>query len=458
MGKPKINFAGDIDINEITLITRNNENYDLSGVFSELNLYEDIHAGFMCGNVLVSDGVAIFENLPIVGEELIRIRIKTPGFLDNDEIYMTFKVYAVTDKEPVMTDRIQAYTIHFISQEGYLDSLYGVSKTFRGKASDVVEDIFTKYIRIPRNITEEGIESANFTELTLLEDTSNDITFTSPNWSPLRCINYIASKSLRKDGEGSNFVFFQSNKGFYYGSIQELIDMQTKIPFAFDRYTYSPNNIQVPYPDSNNQYKKQSLDRGYSIVEAFDTPEDFNLLKSNDRGHLANRLVAFDVINKKVTTTDFDYIAEWGKFVHVDYNTKTKDGVPTTSDKQLRSSKTSIGVYPVHPFLFNNTKDNSNELIAKIKPSRLSLMADIESKKINITVPGRTDIEVGMLVEFVLPSFKPKDVELPESEYADKYYSGVYLITAIRHSISPAKHRMRLELSKDSVTPLRVQK
>lgn len=453
MGDPnkKIRYAGDVIIDELTIITRNNEQYDLTQVFSEINLYEDMYSGYMCGNVLLTDGVGLAENLPILGEELLRVRISTPGFPDEDEIYMTFKVYAITDKEPVMTDRIQAYTLHFISQEGFLDSMFCVPETFRGTGSKIVENIFNKYIKLPRNITAEGIESNNYSELTILEETKNNIVFTSPNWSPLRCMNYVASRSLRKDNDGSNFVFFQSNKGFYFGSVQQLIDMQAKQKFVFDRYTYSPNNLLVPNINYNNTYKKPTLDRSYGNVESFNIGEDFNLLKSNERGHLANRIISFDIINKKITTTNYDHLADWKKYVHVDYNSENKSGEPPVSDRQLRASKTFTTVYPKHPYLYDGVKDNSNELIEKIIPTRMSLMADMDVRKINIVVPGRTDIEVGMLVEFVLPSFISKDKEMTEIESADKYYSGVYLITAIRHSISPAKHRMRLELSKDSV-------
>ena len=67
-----------------------------------------------------------------------------------------------------------------------------------------------------------------------------------------------------------------------------------------------------------------------------------------------------------------------------------------------------------------------------------------------MTVNGRSDIEVGGIVRFDFPSITPKDSNTLESDGTDKYLSGLYLITAIRHKITPLKHMMIMELVKDS--------
>jgi hypothetical protein len=101
--------------------------------------------------------------------------------------------------------------------------------------------------------------------------------------------------------------------------------------------------------------------------------------------------------------------------------------------------------------LFNGNIDNTNKNIAKILSSRMSLLADMNSRSLSILVGGRTDVECGMLVEFLLPALKSKELITNEEDAFDAFYSGVYLITAIRHKINPSKHVMRLELSKTSI-------
>jgi hypothetical protein len=71
----------------------------------------------------------------------------------------------------------------------------------------------------------------------------------------------------------------------------------------------------------------------------------------------------------------------------------------------------------------------------------------------NITVPGRTDVEVGRLLYFLYPSLGGKaESDNTSSELQqDKLYSGYYLITAINHRINRHEHSMTMEIVKDSL-------
>lgn len=442
--------AGDVNIDDVIIISRTGVEFDIKNLVAEINIFEDMFSTFMTGNIVISDGNDLINSIPLVGEELIRLRIGTPSFDDDDEIYKTFKIYAITDKAAIFSDRTQAYTLHFMSQEGFIDSVVRVNGTFTGNVNDVVSNLYDKFLKMARN-TIDGVESRNDTELILLDNAKNIITFNSPSWTPFKCINYVASRSLRDDNNGSNFVFFETNKGFVFGSIQELIDMQAKQNFRFARYVYAPANVSVPTDKSDSHYKKPSLDYSYNLVEEFITDEDFNLIHSNMAGHLSNRVVTYDLINKQMRVNDYDYLAEWDKYKHVDKNSMSKTGVPIVSERQIRASNTCTMIEPQHPFLFNGNKDTTNKNIDKIVSTRTSLLADINSRKVSIIVPGRTDIECGMLVDFILPAFKTKDLSETVEDVSDKFYSGTYLISAIRHKITPAKHVMRLELIKDSV-------
>lgn len=450
----KISSAGDINIIEVVLISRTGNEYDIKNLVSEINIYEDMFASCLSGSVVVSDGMDLINEVPIVGEELIRIRLNTPTFSDDDEIYKTFKIYAVTDKIAAASDRSQVYTIHFISQEGYIDSLLQINGTFNGNVSDVVSTLFDKYLKMPRNTLDSGVESRNDTELLILDSTRNTIAFNSPSWSPFKCINYVASRSLREDNDGSNFLFYETNKNFVYGSMQELIDMQMKEKFIFEQYIYAPANVQLPDSSNGYIYKKPSLDRSYKLVQEFTSDSDFNLINSNAVGHLANRVVTYDIINKHMNVVDYDYVAEWSKYKHVDKNSVVSNGVPIVSERQLRSNASYIMAQPIHEHLFSGKKDDTNTQIAKILTSRMSLLADASARKVSILVAGRTDIECGMLIEFLLPAFKSKELITDDEEAYDAFYSGIYLTTAIRHKITPSKHVMRMELSKSS-TPNR---
>ena len=72
----------------------------------------------------------------------------------------------------------------------------------------------------------------------------------------------------------------------------------------------------------------------------------------------------------------------------------------------------------------------------------------------HITVPGRTDVEIGRVLYFSYPALGAKTGK-NDSSKEDKNYSGYYLITAIHHKINKVDHSMRMEIVKDSlyVTP-----
>jgi murein DD-endopeptidase MepM/ murein hydrolase activator NlpD len=68
----------------------------------------------------------------------------------------------------------------------------------------------------------------------------------------------------------------------------------------------------------------------------------------------------------------------------------------------------------------------------------------------HITVPGRTDAEVGKIINFKYPKVGDgADKSDPKNQW-DPFLSGVWMITAIHHKITPVAHNMILEIAKDS--------
>jgi hypothetical protein len=68
-----------------------------------------------------------------------------------------------------------------------------------------------------------------------------------------------------------------------------------------------------------------------------------------------------------------------------------------------------------------------------------------------ITIPGRTDMEVGTIVDFDYPSVgSGRNGETDEDSVKDIWISGYYMITAIHHQITKLRHNMICEIAKDS--------
>jgi hypothetical protein len=78
-------------------------------------------------------------------------------------------------------------------------------------------------------------------------------------------------------------------------------------------------------------------------------------------------------------------------------------------------------------------------------------MLELTNIKMNMTVPGRTDAEVGRIIYFEYPSMGAKDETDSGSSAQDKLYSGFYIITAIHHKVNKLEHSMTMEVIKDSL-------
>lgn len=446
--------AGDVLIQEVRLIDRTNSEIDIQALMVELNIFEDVFSNTLYGNILINDGLSLIEKLPIIGEEYIRIRLQTPGWADDENIFKTFRVYHISDRKIVRSDRTQQYVLHFVSSEAIIDTMFPISKTFSGPVDSSVAYIFDTYLHMPRNLygrseNQEPSESKETTPLYIVDETRNSITFTSPRWSPMKCINWLAARSIPKESAGCNQLFFETNKAFVFGSIEQLIKKQIEQGIIAEHYIYAPNNIRGTTRDTNFNYKKQDIMKEYRIVESFTIDNNFNALQNLQNGHYANRLYKFDVINKDYQWFDFDYIAQFSDYGHLETVT-SREGGPFFTSNTIRNPEAHIMFYPTHPGLYTDTKENANEIIEQTIQNRASLLNDLDNYKITAIVPGRTDMEVGSVVRFDFPSVGPKDEMTQPEEAIDKYLGGLYLITAIRHKITQNKHMMYMELIKDS--------
>lgn len=66
---------------------------------------------------------------------------------------------------------------------------------------------------------------------------------------------------------------------------------------------------------------------------------------------------------------------------------------------------------------------------------------------VSCTMPGNPNLSAGYMIDFNLPAFAPTMGE----KALDPYHRGKYLITHVRHSITPDTLTTKLTMSKNSV-------
>lgn len=437
--------AGEVKIEELKLISSQNLVFDLRDFLVEFNLFEDIFSNYLQGNLVLSDSRNLIEIAPLIGEEYLSVKISTPGF--NSIIQKTFRVFKVSDRQIVRDNNTQLFTLHFTSIELVNDVLLPLYKPHEGLIHEVVRDIFLNYISTSREFkaseaSNEFIESTHDTPLYILNPTSNKVKFVPTGWSPFKCMNWLASKAIPKDGSARNYLFFETNKSFCFGSLESIFKDAFDNKNYIGKYTISASNIR-------DGAKVPDINREYFIAKDVEMVETVDHIKNYTNGYLSNRLITLDIHNKNYEVHDYDYVKEYPKQFHTSGDgTKAR---PIFASDSIRNFPSSISFYPVNEKLFDGFSENISERMKDIYGNRRSSMLDLTNVKMHLTVPGRTDVEVGRLLYFHYPAVEPVDDKTPANNQ-DTMYSGYYLITAIRHKVNKEQHMMTMEIVKDSMT------
>jgi hypothetical protein len=447
IGEQGLQRAGEVRIEQLKLINSANEIIDLTEFIVELNLFEDLFKNYLHGNLVLTDSRNLIDRFNIHGEEFLNVKIRTPSFPDSEVIQKTFRVFKLSDRTIVRDTNTQNFVLHFISIEFFYDVSLPLFAPFEGTITDVAGAIFSDFIASSRNfdISESGREikeNPEPTNLIVINEASNKVKFISPGWSPFKCINWLASKAIPKDGTAKNYIFFESNKNFYFGTLENLFRDAHESKNYLGRYLISASNVR------ENQ-SSQNVNREMFLAKDVEMIETTDYIKNYTSGYLGSRLIYLDVFNKEYELIDYDHTESYEKQYHT--SGKGAEAKPIFNKNTFKNFATNISFYPKNPKLFNDYKDNISEKMGEIHGNRLSSLLELTNIKMNMTIPGRTDAEVGRIIYFEYPSMGAKDESDTGSSAQDKLYSGFYLITAIHHKVNKFEHTMIMEVIKDSL-------
>jgi hypothetical protein len=447
IGEQGLQRAGEVRIEQLKLINSANEIIDLTEFIVELNLFEDLFKNYLHGSIVLTDSRNLIDRFNIHGEEFLNVKLRTPTFPDSEVIQKTFRVFKLSDRTIVRDTNTQNFILHFISIEFFHDVSLPLFAPFEGTVTDVAGTIFSDFIASSRNfdISESGNEikeNPKPTELIVINEASNKVKFISPGWSPFKCINWLASKAIPKDGVAKNYIFFESNKNFYFGTLEKLFKDAHENQNYLGRYLISASNVR-DNKSSQNVNREMFLAKDVELIETTD------YIKNYTSGYLGSRLIYLDMFNKDYELIDYDHTTGYEKQFHT--SGKGTQAKPIFNKDTFKNFATNISFYPKNSKLFDDYKDNISEKMGEIHGNRLSSLLELTNIKMNMTVPGRTDAEVGRIIYFEYPSMGAKDESDSDSSAQDKLYSGFYLITAIHHKVNKFEHAMTMEVIKDSL-------
>lgn len=415
----------DASIDQLDIITSNGQEVDVKKLLIEFSYYEDIFSFVASGFVILRDAVGLVEKLQLTGKEFIRINFgKAKGSNTNNQ--KTFRLYTIPKRTPTGSLNQEFIKLYFCSEELLLSEQTKVTQSYKGKKVDyIITDILYTKLKIkPENISGK------------IEQTTGLYDFNVNAMKPFEAISWVSCYARPSSGIGADMLFYENINGFNFRSLRSLY----KQP-VYNTYNYEQKNLDQTF--------KQKL----TTVLDYEFMRTFNALDDIESGTFANRLISLNPLNRTVKVTDFDY----KKYVE---QAGSLNGTSALSSSPNRLGKaqneTPEGKLKMS---FSNSEMKKKSYIddkgsvaqdifvENFVPNRTAQLALAGYTKVKIRIPGDSSITVGKTINFNLMSLSTQE----QDKQLDRYYSGKYLVTAVRHIIqSQGVFQTILEISRES--------
>jgi len=458
MAKTQVGVS-DVAIDKIS-IESSHGSVDVRGVLVELNIYEDIFSNALTADLSLSEAYNLPYKLPIIGEETLNLELRlegTQGIQEGTYIKSpTFFLYDINNRfhhvkaDGVGSAKAQSYTLHYISEQGMSNVHSRVSKSYQKfTADEIVMDIFDNYLY-------DG-----YSDL-LVSESQGILPCVIPNWTPHQACNWLAGRARSAKWDTAvNYLFYETMDSVNFACLGDLADIDTEPVLTFTQEPRATDPYGIEKFLGTGKHGEVRIDELLFI-------NHFDRIKNAKRGEYASKLVTHDIVTKKIEQHDYNGLNGWAAYVHTsDFPAVPYSDVDIASAMMKRTSlapseykvtdgeslqtftDSAVSFYPKHSQMFAQTPghkyDNEVELWKLQRAGQMSLY---DGYTLQIQCAGLPMLRVGHIVEVVIPSTESTSHGNLD-KIADKFLSGSYMVTAIRHIITKDGYRMNVEVSRD---------
>lgn len=426
-GSPGVFYPQDFSINTLNLVMANGKKMELKKLLIEMSYYEDIYTFASSGYISVLDAQGFIEMLQLTGDEYIEMNFGKIKDAPNSTI-QTFRVYKAGNRKNSGNMNSEGYTLYFCSEELLLSEQTKISKSYAGqKISDIITDVLKDKLKVqPKKI---GV----------IEETTGMYDFVIPRMKPFESISWLSTYARPKAfNTSADMLFFQTKDGFNFRSIQSMYKDPT-----YATYRYEPKNL--------NSDVQQFQDKAVTVLE-FEFLKTYDKLNEVNSGTFANRLISIDPMTRSFNVTDFDYAKSQLQKLNpqgVLNNLQNRLGKSTNEsfDGVLKVATGNANQGSV-PYIKQKESGFAKDIfIETYVPLRTAGISLANYTTIKMVIPGDPGITAGRTIQFDLLSLKPSS----NKKELDRFYSGKYLVTAVRHILQPqGVYKTVLEIAKDS--------
>ena len=414
------------EIKKMNIVSHNDFELDLTGSYKSLNIYEDLFSPSITAQLTLEDANGILNFLPIIGQEKVQISYVTYGLSDDIELEMI--VNKITDLESDVGT--QTYNLELVSVDMITNFEQRISEYFEGSATEIAEKCF------------ERLESKKTFEFEESEDKyDEELGVVIPNMTPMKAISFLCGKAFHEEYKSSSYMFYETSKKYVMKPMEMLVEEEPKNEFLLGAY----KNAGVDGKDTVDSNIENKKAISYKFLS------NFSVLDNIANGVFASKVSTIDMLTRNKTDLEHSIWEDHEEYKYLNYdkdNKNTSGPIFDVSGKGKQYMKvdddTSVRFIVPEVEVKEGRPMYNQEKIFRQRLFYTNLMNNI---KCEMSIYGDSDLVVGDTVNLTLPLFTRVDMG---EEWKDKYYSGKYLITGIRHILAGDQYTTDLELVKDS--------
>jgi len=427
---------------------------DLRLGVASIDYYEDIFSPTITAKIVVAntsesvrgsdnegnpDGPlqSIYNGLPLRGGERVSLKIAgnsstNPAldFATNPEDYLY--VSSITN---VISDTLkESFTLNLVSREAITNETSRVGKKYNTTSPihSSVRDIIENYLKT--------------TKIEKIDDAQNKYGFIANRRKPFTLLTWLSSKAVPVSSKSSSagFLFYQTQDGFNFRSIDGLITQEKRKTFDGQSFTYT-------YSDVNQSgYERKDENNDFNILQ-YSTNRNQNLLEKLRLGTYSSLRIYYNPYDFSFTREDV------GVFSSKNYTGKQKNPKNLGQDLELPriSNSSNIGLGDIPSRIITQILDigtlekdvsfDENSNPAEYQAQALMRYNTLFTQTLSMTVPANTNLRAGDVIECQFPK-----IVLSDGNQFDDEQSGLYIIKELCHHFDTEGSYTSMKLVRDT--------
>jgi len=400
---------------KVFITSLNGIQLDITPHVIETSIFESIYSINMHGQLVIADNAAILSDLPLVGQEKIKIEFSR-GEVDVD---IDFVVSGIENVES-LNSAVGTYTILFTSESKLINAVSEFSRTYKGLGIDIIEEIYNdNFGKDSLNVKTGGGPAVNIV---------------MPFTKPFAAINMIQRNTY--DSNNSPVFIFDT----VYDDAPQLTSMYTM--FNQESVHKITNRLNTN-TEVDGESSRDMLDH---VGEAYDIkiPSAYNVFNQIAEGAFAADIDTVDISTKSINRFTFDYTKQEdirkNEYMHSNYLINSTNISAHTNSYRI-TNYTNVKAFDSLDNLYG--RDNYAKSIVNSRLRRLDTI------KMYLHMDSVTTIAAGKIIDVDFMRFTPMLSNSDEPK--DAINSGKYLIASLRHHIKLGEYTMSLNLIRNTV-------